>query len=278
MKQNLPAGTLIAIGGRENKKDQKTILSRIIAETRLEQPRICVITLATDLPLEVEKDYRDAFRDLRVEDISTIHYAYHAEADQPGNISKIKKCDAVFFSGGDQLKLSRLLSGSQLLSLIKHRLFTEENFVIAGTSAGAVAMSDTMIAGGNSSDALIKGELEMESGLKFINNVFIDTHFIVRGRFGRLIQAVVSNPPVLGIGLAEDTAVVISKGNELHVEGSGLVVIVDGTDIQYTNLMKVSTGDPLTVEGVKLHIIGPGEVFLLDKRRLMRSLNEENQI
>ncbi len=268
MKTPKPKGTLIPIGGAEDKKDKKEILCRVIKETGKKNPKICLITLATNLPKEVAKDYKDAFKDIGHTQISIIHYEKHSEADTSKNIDAIKKCDLVLFSGGDQLKLSSLLGGTKLLETIKTRYYDEAKFVIAGTSAGAAAMSDTMIISGSSKDAMIKGELELTNGLDFINSVFIDTHFTERGRFGRIIQTVTCNPGVLGIGLGEDTAIVVYKGEELEVIGSGLVIIADGTEIKYTDLTERSYGESITVEGIRMHVLGQGKCFLLTEKTI----------
>jgi cyanophycinase len=125
-----------------------------------------------------------------------------------------------------------------------------------------------MIIAGSSKDALVKGQLQLTNGLDLINNVFIDTHFTDRGRFGRLIQTVAYNPGVLGLGLSIDTAAVIYDGNKMEVVGNGLAVIVDGTAIEYSNLTEVRDGDPLTIEGLKMHILGPGKCFSIDHRKI----------
>jgi cyanophycinase len=263
-------GILIPIGGCEDKKEHKTVLQRIISETGKKKPKICLITLATSVPREVGQDYKKAFKDLGIVKLTQLHFASRPVADKERNLEKVKQCDAVLFSGGDQLRLSSLLGGTKLLELIKMRYSEEEKFVIAGTSAGAAAMSDTMIIAGSSQDALIKGELELTNGLDLINNVFIDTHFTERGRFGRLIQTVTCNPGILGVGLGEDTALVIYKGNEMEVVGSGLVVLADGSDICYTDLTDIANGDPITVEGLKMHVLGPGKRFLIKERRLAK--------
>lgn len=268
MKNPSPKGILIPIGGGEDKKEHKTVLARVISETKKRKPGVCVITLATNLPKEVAADYRAAFRDLGIEKISVIHFEQRPDAGKEVHLQKVRQCDVVMFSGGNQLKLSSLLGGTALLELIKKRYREEENFVIAGTSAGAAAMSDTMIIAGSSEEALIKGQLELTNGLDLIDSVFIDTHFTERGRFGRLIQTVTCNPGVLGVGLGEDTALVIYRGNEMEVVGSGLVVVADGFDITYTDLTEVNNGQPITVEGIKMHILGSGKRFLLHERKL----------
>jgi cyanophycinase len=263
-------GILMPIGGAEDKTGNREVLCRFIEETGKKTPRVCLITVATNIPEELIRDYKKAFKAINHTLLSTIHFDTRSEADQKKHLEMIRKSDAVLFSGGDQLKLSSLMGGTKLLALIKDRYTKEKDFVIAGTSAGAAAMSDTMIISGSSEDALIKGELELTNGLDFIDSVFIDTHFIERGRFGRLIQTLAYNPGVVGVGLGENTAIIIRKGKELEVVGSGLVMIADGTNISYTDLMEIENGEPITVEGIKIHVLGPGKRFLLSEKKIIK--------
>lgn len=274
MKIRKPKGTLIPIGGREDKENRKEILKRVIEETGKKKPKVCVITVATSIPKEIAQEYKTVFKSLGIHDVFIIHFKSRSEADTSKNMEKVRNCNVLLFSGGDQLKLSSLLGGTELIARIKERYFTEPDFVIAGTSAGAAAMSDTMIISGSSNHAMIKGELELTNGLNFINNVFIDTHFTERGRIGRLIQTVTCNPGILGVGLGEDTAVVIYKGEELEVVGSGLLIVVDGTSIEYTDLTDISNGTPITVEGLKMHVLGPGKRFLITDRKVHKSFKK----
>jgi cyanophycinase len=266
MKIFEPKGILIAIGGGE---DSEEILKRIIKETHKKRPKICYITIATTSPKEAALKHRTFFREMGMKNVSIIHFESRSEADSAKNIEKIKSCNVAFIGGGDQLRLSSLLGGTCLLSEIKKKYYGEPGFVVCGNSAGAAAMSDTMIISGSSQDALIKGELELTNGLDLVNNIFIDTHFTQRGRFGRLIQTVTYNPGVLGLGLSIDTAVVIYKGKELEVIGKGLVVVVDGTSIHYTNLTDISNGSPITVEGITMHVLGAGTRFLVREREIV---------
>lgn len=277
MKIVKPKGTLIPIGGGEDKEGHRDVLCRVIEETKKKKAKACVITVATSVPEEVTKDYRKAFKDLDISTLTFIHFESRTEADSKENIQKIKECDLVLFSGGNQLKLSSLLGGSELLALIKNRLYDEVNFVVAGTSAGAAAMSNTMIISGTSQDALIMGELGLTNGLDLINCLFIDTHFTERGRFGRLIQTVACNPGVIGIGLGENTALVVKDANELEVVGSGLVTIVDGASITYTNLAETESGEPITIEGVKLHVLGPGKIFVITQREIKKNTTSKKE-
>jgi cyanophycinase len=269
MSTDRPKGILIPIGGHEDKAGDKAVLCRVLEETRKKKPIIEVITIATNLPEEVGRDYHDAFGALDVGDVGEIFIRERKEVKD--FIERIEKCDAVFFSGGNQLKLTTLLGGTDLIEVLKKRYEQDENFVIAGTSAGAAAMSDTMIVSGSGPTALIKGELQLNNGLAFITNLFIDTHFTERGRFGRLIQTVASNPAVLGLGLGEDTGAVIYNGDELEIIGSSLAMITDAQTIKYTDLTDVADGEPITVEGVSVHVLGKGKIFSLKERRLLKS-------
>jgi cyanophycinase len=275
MRKRRPQGKLIPIGGREDKEDHKDVLRRVIEESGKKKPKVCLITVASSVPKEIEHDYKNAFRSLGIHDLSIIHFEARTEADDKRHFEKIKKCHVAFFSGGNQLKLSSLIGGTELMKRIKERYYSDPTFVIAGSSAGAAAMSDTMIIRGSSQDAMIKGELELTNGLDLIDSVFIDTHFTERGRFGRLIQTVTCNPGVMGLGLGEDTAVVIKKGEEMEVVGSGLCIIVDGTCIDFTDLTEISNGTPITVEGIKMHVLGPGKKFLLSKKMLKNTVGKK---
>lgn len=267
MKNNIPKGILIPIGGGEDRLDSKNVLFRVIEETGKKNPQICLITLATGFPEKVLDIYKTAFKALKISKITSIHYTSRPEASLEKNMKKIRECDLILFCGGQQLKLSTLLGGTALLELIRQRYHDEPDFVVAGTSAGAAAMSNTMIISGSSTDALIKGSLELTNGLDLINNVSIDTHFIQRGRIGRLIETVTCNPGILGLGLGEDTGVIINKGM-MEVIGSGLVTVLDGNDIIYSNLTEIKDGTPITVEGIKVHILGPGKKFIIEDRKL----------
>jgi len=250
-------------------RGRKLILDRVIEETRRKDPVFEIITTANYRPEETASNYIAAFEDLGI-DAGHMYVEERTQASSSEFLRRLERCDGVFFSGGNQLKLTTYLGGTGFLDLLKERYYADKNFVIAGTSAGAAAMSSTMIVSGSGQDALIKGKLHLTNGLDFIENVFIDTHFTERGRFGRLIQTVTGNPSVLGLGLGEDTGAVIYNGDELEVIGSGLAVIVDGLDISYTDLTDVRDGDPISVEGIKLHVLAREKVFYLDERRLRK--------
>lgn len=266
-----PKGILVPIGGAEDKEDKKDVLSRVVRETGKKHPNVCLITLATHHPKDAARAYKAAFGSLGIDKLSIIHYEAHTDADTKENLEKLKRCNLVMLSGGSQLKLASLLGGTRLMDIIRERYLNDKGFVVAGTSAGAAAMSDTMIISGSSRDAMVKGELELTNGLNMLHGIFIDTHFTERGRIGRIIHTVTCNPGVLGIGLGEDTAVVLHKGDEMEVVGSGLVMIVDGLEIDYTDLNDIPNGTSISVEGMKVHVLGPGKYFRISERRIIKT-------
>ena len=188
-------------------------------------------------------------------------------------IERIRQCNAVMFSGGNQLRLSSIFGGTEFLQILLDRLNEEEDFVIAGTSAGAMAMSNTMIYEGNATKAHLKGEVKITTGLGFIDDVIIDSHFEKRGRFGRLAQAVAANPSCIGIGLGEDTGMMIS-GNSMEAIGSGLVIIVDGHDIRHSNIADIPDGCPISIENLKVHFCEKGNGYLLKERKFVPEIKE----
>ena len=198
-----------------------------------------------------------------------MHIHNREDVSLPEYIERIKNCDGVMFSGGDQLRLTTTFGGTEIYQILHDRLDAEENFVIAGTSAGAMAMSNTMIYQGKSDLAHLKGEVKITTGLAFVSNVIIDSHFDKRGRFNRLAQAVASNPQCAGIGLGEDTGVIITDGNHIEVVGNGAVVIVDGKDIRHSNITDVNIGEPISVENIRVHILVRGNAFLLKERKFI---------
>jgi cyanophycinase len=280
----LPKGKLIAIGGNEDKGTESEpnfqqknnlnffelqILTRIVHETRGQKnAHIEVITSASSIPVEVGENYVQAFTKIGCTNINVMHIRNREDTLNKDYIDRIKRCDGVMMTGGNQLRLSTIFGGTEILNIL-HRRYYEEDFVVAGTSAGAMAMSNTMIYQGNSAGALIKGEVKITTGLAFIKNVIIDTHFDKRGRFGRLAQSVASNPSCIGIGLGEDTGVIIKDDNNLEAIGSGLIIIVDGHGIRYSNIADLSEGSPISIQNLMVHIMTKGNMYKLDAREFL---------
>ena len=283
-----PKGKLIPIGGAEHKGTELEvdgfqrnnlnffelgILRRVVEEAGGTAARIEVITTASMIPYEVGENYLNAFGKIGCTNIGVMHIRTRQDAMMEEYIQRIRECDAVMFSGGNQLRLSATDGGTEFLSLLKKR-YKEENFLIAGTSAGAMAMSNTMIYEGNAARAHLKGEVKITTGLGFLNNVIIDSHFEKRGRFGRLAQAVAGNPGCIGIGLGEDTGMLITEGNKMEAIGSGLVVIVDGHEILHSNIADIPDGNPISIENLKVHFCEKGNGYLINERKYLPEASE----
>lgn len=277
-------GKLIAIGGAEDKgTDLETgqihrnnlnffelgILRRIVEETGGKSSRIEVVTTASMIPHEVGDNYLSAFGKIGCNNVGVMHIRNRADAAHEAYIERIQACDALMFSGGNQMRLTSTFGGTRFLDILMDRYRNEEGFVVAGTSAGAMAMSNTMIYEGNATRAHLKGEVKITTGLGFMNDVIFDSHFEKRGRFGRLAQAVASNPSCIGIGLGEDTGMLITEGNQMEAIGSGLVMIIDGHDIRHSNIADIPDGNPISMENLKVHFCEKGNGYKVRERIFM---------
>ncbi len=225
------------------------------------------------IPYEVGEHYLNAFGRIGCTNVDVMHIRNRQDAMKAEYLDRIGNCDAVMFSGGNQLRLSANNGGTEFLRIIKRR-YQEENFVVAGTSAGAMAMSNTMIYEGNATRAHLKGEVKITTGLGFISTLIIDSHFEKRGRFGRLAQAVAGNPGCIGIGLGEDTGMLITEGNKMEAIGSGLVVIIDGHDIMHSNFADIPDGNPVSIENIKVHFCEKGNGYLINERKFLPEASE----
>ena len=279
----IPKGKLIVIGGAEDKGTdlekgevfrsnlnffELGILRRIVEEAGGTEARLEVITTASTIPYEVGENYLNAFGKIGCTDIGVIHIRNREDALNEDYIQRISTCAGVMFSGGNQLRLTAIFGGTKFLEIIKKR-YRNENFLIAGTSAGAMAMSNTMIYEGNATRAHLKGEVKITTGLGFMDQVIFDSHFEKRGRFARLAQAVSANPSCIGIGLGEDTGMLIKQGNRMEAIGSGLVIIVDGHEIKHTNMADIPEGNPLSIENLKVHFCAKGNGYLIQEREFV---------
>lgn len=280
-----PKGKLIVIGGAVDKGSfteknfdkqveknlnffETGILKRLIIESKhKEDSHIEIITTASKIPKEVGPEYAKALEYLGAKNVHVLHIENREEAIAEENVNRIKNADVVLFTGGDQLRLTSILGGTPIHDLILKK-YNEEDFIFAGTSAGAAAASNSMIYQGSSSEALLKGEVKITSGLGLIDNVVIDTHFVHRGRIGRLFQAVVNNPRTLGIGLGEDTGFLITHGKSMEAIGSGLVILVDGRHIKDTNLTQVEMGTPISIKNLVVHVMSQYDHYDLDKHEM----------
>jgi cyanophycinase len=244
------------------------ILKRILNESKFkENSRIEVITTASKIPREIGPEYLKALHYLGANNVSILHIEKREHASDPETIARLKVADVVMFTGGDQLRLTSILGGTHFHDILLDK-YHNEDFIYAGTSAGAAAASNNMIYQGSSSEALLKGEVKITSGLGLIDGVIIDTHFVQRGRIGRLFQAVVGNPKVLGIGLGEDTGLLITNNKQMEAIGSGLVILVDGREIKDTNLTQVELGQPISISHLVTHVMSKYDTFNLETHKM----------
>ena len=232
------------------------------------EPYVEVITTASSIPDEVAQNYIEAFEKLGCMNVGHLRIRNREDVAQPDNIDRLKACNCIMFSGGNQLRISSIFGGTKFLDILKTR-YQEEDFLIAGTSAGAMAMSNTMIYEGNAGIANLKGEVKITTGLGLLQNVIIDTHFDKRGRFNRLAQAVAAQPGAIGIGLGEDTGIIATEGHKLRAIGSGSVVIIDGQNIDYNNIADIDFGQPISVENIIVHIMSKGDIYDLETRKFI---------
>lgn len=254
---------------------EKGILKRIITESKeKEKSKIEIITTASQIPDVVGEEYIKAFAHLDAYQTGVMNITSRDQANDPEIVTRLKEADVVMFTGGDQLRLTSLLGGTTFHSTLIKK-YQQEDFVIAGTSAGAAACSNNMIYQGSSSEALLKGEIKITSGLGLINDVIIDTHFVHRGRIGRLFQVVVSNPMVLGIGLGEDTGLLIKDGTHMEAIGSGLVILVDGRSIRDTNITDVSMGTPISINNMIVHVMSMFDTYDLSDHQMVINKNHK---
>jgi cyanophycinase len=278
-KAPIPRGKLIAIGGKENKGEQPergsaqednknfleyAILERFVKELKGQNPRIAIIPTASTVPEEISKDYIEVFQSLGVNNLEVVDIRNREDAMKKEYLDIISEVDGVMFTGGDQLRLTSIYGGTAILDKLKER-YIYEDFVIAGTSAGAAALSTPMIYEGQSGGAYLKGDVRVTLGLEFIKDVAIDTHFIARGRIVRMTQCLAGNPSCIGMGLEEDTAMLITDGRHGEVLGSGLVTIVDPRGATETNLYTAVTGEPVTIRNLTVHLLGKGDTYTFHK-------------
>jgi cyanophycinase len=257
-------GTLIIIGGHEDKQNDRVIL-REVAE-RLLGGKLVVATVASSDPSSYFREYQRVFHDLGLTDVVELYVSQRAEALGCEKLRAFEGASGVFFSGGDQLRISSQIGDTGIEQ--KVREIFDAGGVIAGTSAGASVMSDTMLVRGSSGESYRIGDLHMAAGLGLIRNVIIDQHFAERGRIGRLLGAVAQNPRQLGIGIDEDTAVVVNYPH-FRVIGSGAVYVVDCNGATHSNIAEASPERALSVYDVRLHVLSAGDRFDLSARRPM---------
>lgn len=261
-------GYLVLIGGAEDKKDSKTILKRIVGLNNAKT--IIVIPTASNYPTSLADDYERAFKSLGAENVYIFDIRERNEADNNDYLEKVAKADLIFFTGGDQYRLVNILGDTKLLAAIRCR--HKEGATIAGTSAGAAASSDPMIYCGES-ESLRKGNAKHTKGFGFINNITIDTHFVNRGRLGRLTQFLCSGYCTKGIGIGENTALILNNQGVFEVIGSEMITLVNTEDVSFTNYNEIKENDPIVINDIKIGFLQTGSFFDINEWKVVRYTN-----
>lgn len=259
-----PQGQLMIIGGAEDKEGDCQILREFVRRAGGTKARIVVMTAATSLPGEVGDNYIRIFERLGAEDVRALDTQERRDSEDPSAQEAIEKATGVYFTGGDQARIISAIKGTPLDEAI-HRRY-QEGIIVGGTSAGAAMMPDIMIIEGDSETNPRFNVVDMGPGMGFLPGVVIDQHFSQRGRLGRLISALAQQPAVLGFGIDENTAMIVSD-NKFEVIGQGIITVVDETTATHSNADEILKDEPLALCGARLHILPHGYKFDLKSRK-----------
>ena len=256
-------GWIVPIGGAENKENDRRVLARFVEVSGGAAADIVVIPTASRLH-ETGPLYEKLFLELGAARVSVMDFDTRRDCQEANRLTRLEEASGIFFTGGNQLRLTTLLGGTPVAKVIRRR--NAAGVTVGGTSAGASILSEHMIAFGDEGSSVISGSVRLAPGLGLTNRFVIDQHFRQRDRLGRLITALAYNPFSVGIGLDEDTAVFIGPDETLEVEGSGGVTIVDAKDTTFSSMDSVSEGQPVCMLGLKVHVLVAGATFNLHTR------------
>lgn len=270
-----PKGRLVIIGGAEEKhrQGQMEILEVVAQHAKRDGGKVVVVTAATQYPEELAATYKKVFNGLGISKVEDLDIRTRADAQAQENVDKVKDAAVIFFTGGDQLRITSQIGDSPVFRCMRERYY--EGSTIAGTSAGAAAMPETMLIAGEGDESNRLLALDMAPGLGFFKDTVIDSHFAQRGRMGRLLGAVSQNPKNLGLGIDEDTAIQVESQDSFEVLGTGAVYVLDGTEITFSNLSEKQAEDVLCVYDIKLHVLSRGNCFDLVQRRPIYGLKDK---
>lgn len=256
-------GWIVPIGGAENKENDRRILERFVRVSGGELADIVVIPTASRMH-ETGARYEQVFRELGAARVTVMDFDTRRDCQERGRLRRIEEASGIFFTGGNQLRLTTLLGGTPVAKLIRTR--NALGVTVGGTSAGASILSEHMIAGGDEGSSMIAGSVRLAPGLGLTNRFIIDQHFRERDRLGRLLTAIAYNPFAVGIGLDEDTAAFIAPGELLEVEGAGGVTVVDPGEVSFSSIDAAEDGQPVCMLGLKVHVLVAGATFDLNTR------------
>lgn len=261
-------GHLLVIGGAEDKYNERRILKKFLQLAGDGDPEILIVPVASDFPEFAADVYTQAFRNLGVSNPRVLRATSRQDVFQADADELLDGVKGVFITGGDQMRLVSILGGTKFSKKLR-QIVRETNIVLAGTSAGAAGMSTSMIVRGEATSHPHKNSVRLSPGLGFLKNIIIDQHFTERGRISRLITAVSYNPYNLGIGIDENTAIILDNKGVLEVYGAGSATIVDGSQITYNEIAEVDEFQSFSVCGVQLHILRDGLIYdYLDRHPL----------
>ena len=256
-------GWIIPIGGAENKENDRPILERFVRASGGEAADIVVIPTASRMH-ETGPRYEQIFRDIGAPRVTVMDFDTRRDCQEAGRLQRIQEATGIFFTGGNQLRLTTLLGGTPVAKLIRSQ--NAHGVTVGGTSAGASILSEHMIASGDEGSAMIAGSVRLAPGLGLTNRFIIDQHFRQRDRLGRLLTALAYNPFAVGIGLDEDTAAFIGPDETVEIEGSGGVTIVDGSQVSYSSIGQIADGQAVCVLGLQVHVLVAGATFNMHTR------------
>jgi cyanophycinase len=261
-------GNLIIIGGAEDKTGAMEILTATAKECGGPRGLMVILTTASEHPAESGETYRAIFQKLGVGTIEALNIETRIQADSAAAADLISRATGVFFTGGDQLRITSILGGTKSYQAL-HAAY-HKGALIAGTSAGASVITSTMIVGGPSSDPARKCTLKMAPGLGLLEQVIVDQHFAQRGRLGRLLCGVAENPHTLGIGIDEDTAIHVFPDSKFDVLGANAVTVIDGATISHSNVSELSPNETLAIAQVTIHILPRGYGYDMQNRLIIK--------
>ena len=256
-------GWIIPIGGAENKENDRHILERFVHCSGGREADIVVIPTASRLH-ETGSRYERLFKDIGAARVEVMDFDTRRDCHERGRLERLEQATGIFFTGGNQLRLTTLLGGTPVAKLVRIR--NANGVTVGGTSAGASILSEHMIAFGDEGSSVISGSVRLAPGLGLTNRFIIDQHFRQRDRLGRLLTALAYNPFAIGIGLDEDTAAFIGPDETVEVEGSGGVTIVDAADVSYSSMDSVTEGQPVCMLGLRMHVLVAGATFNMHTR------------
>jgi cyanophycinase len=253
-----PNGVLMIIGGGDERED---VLKEFISLIEVENPIIELITTAGSEDVEgTYKEYTALFQKFRNCTVNHIHHEKRELIDEAETEERLNAAHGVFITGGDQLKLTSIYGGTSFLFLLKHR-YIFENLLVGGTSAGAMVLSTPMIYAGTGEKEMIAGAVKVTTGFEFLRDVCIDTHFVERGRTIRLAQVIATNLSTIGMGIEEDTAVIVRNGVDAVVTGRGVVMLMDGKRSYGSNVTDFDESTKLTIRNLQISILSKGQEF-----------------